>query len=58
MPDLKHRIEAAMALAAEKSTCLGLTFGQVKVTPGQYLTKGGKSEMQILPLPLFVPQKP
>jgi len=46
MPDLKHPIEAAMALAAEKSTCLGLAFGQAKVTPGQYITKEGKSEMQ------------
>ncbi|KAH6661632.1 putative protease inhibitor [Halenospora varia] len=40
MPDLKQPVEAAMALAKDESTRLGLTFGTQKVTPGQHIPKG------------------
>jgi len=45
MPDLKQPVEAAMALAAEKSTCLGLTFDGTNIKPGQYVSKGGMSDI-------------
>lgn len=48
MPDLKTSVEAAMTLAKNESTRLGLTFGKVKVTtPGQYISRGGKSDSAI-----------